>query len=247
MTAVPVSGLASPATRATILSGGVAHDFPALSARLAELLGGIGLTTTIRTDIEQAAQAVASTDLLVVNMLRWRMLDGRYAAARDEWGLALSEPARTVVSDWVDGGGAVLALHAACICFDDWPGWKTLVGARWIWDTSAHPPVGPVQVSVRTGPGGRHPIVDGLPDRFWTDDEIYGFLDLADDVEPLLTAEHGGTAHPLLWAREVGAGRVVHTTLGHHLPSYQPPEIQRMVRRGALWALGAPRDVVRAA
>lgn len=244
MTASPAS---RPPATAMILSGGVAHDFPALSARLAELLGGIGLTTTIRTDIEHAALEVESVGLLVVNMLRWRMLDGRYAAQRDEWGLALSEQARAAVTGWVHGGGAMLAMHASCICFDDWPGWKSLIGARWEWNVSGHPPAGPAEVSVCSRPAGPHPIVAGLPASFGTDDEIYGFLDLAGDVEPLLTAEHGGTAHPLLWARTVGSGRVVHTTLGHHLPSYAPPEVQALVRRSALWALGTAGNTVSAA
>ena len=238
---------AGPAPRprtATILSGGVAHDFPALSARLAELLSGIGVTAVIRTDIEQAAGEAGGTDLLVVNMLRWRMLDGRYAGRRGEWGLSLSERARARLAGWVRGGGAVLAMHASCICFDDWPGWKDIVGARWAWGTSGHPPAGPAQVSVT---GGGHPIVAGLPPAFSTDDEVYGFLELAAGVEPLLTAGHGGAAHPLLWARAVGAGRVAHTTLGHHLPSYDPPEVQRIVRRSALWALGEPGEVVAAA
>ncbi len=240
MTAGPAS---RPRATAVILSGGVAHDFPALSARLADLLAGAGVTAVIRTDIEQAALAAGAADLLVVNMLRWRMLDGRYAAQRGQWGLTLSGPARAAVTGWVHGGGAVLAMHASCICFDDWPEWKQLAGARWAWGTSGHPPAGPAQVQV----AGGHPIVAGLPATFSTDDEIYGFLDLAAGVEPLLTAEHGGVSHPLLWARAAGAGRVAHTTLGHHLPSYDPPEVQRIVRRSALWALGEPDDAVAAA
>ncbi len=226
---------------AMILSGGVAHDFPALSERLTGLLAEVGITARTRTDIDQAATDLAGVDLLVVNMLRWRMLGPRYAAQRDTWGLSLGEPARVSIRDWVSRGGGVLAMHASCICFDDWPGWTSLLGARWDWNTSKHPAVGPARVTIHPD---RHPIVAGLPDSFDTDDEIYGFLDLAEDITPLLSGEHGGGVHPLLWARTMGAGRVVHTTLGHHLPSYQPVEMQRIVRRSALWAQGSPDHVV---
>jgi type 1 glutamine amidotransferase len=220
---------------AMILSGGVTHDFPELSGRVSELLAEADVSATIRTDIDAAAQDLAGVDLLVVNMLRWQMLNERYAAHREQFGLSLSDAARASISDWVHRGGALLALHASSICFDDWPEWKAICGARWDWDTSSHPPVGPAHITVNVD---RHPIVAGLPASFDTDDELYGFLDLAEDVDPLVTAEHTGAVHPLLWARTVGAGRVVHSTMGHYVPSYESPVQQRILRRSARWALG---------
>jgi type 1 glutamine amidotransferase len=227
--------------KAVILSGGVTHDFPALAERLTELLAEVDVQAVVRTDIDAAATELAGTDLLVMNMLRWQMLNERYAAHRDQWGLSLSPAARAGISDFVHSGGAMLATHASSICFDDWPEWKSLCGARWDWDASMHPPVGPARVSVMVD---RHPIVAGLPAGFDTDDEIYGFLDLADDVEPLLTGTHNDAVHPLLWARTVGAGRVVHNALGHYLPSYVSPVQQRIVRRSVRWLLGQSDDAV---
>lgn len=229
-------------TQAIVLSGGVTHDFPALSRTLAKLLAQVGVDATIREDIEQATVDLPGASLLVVNMLRWRMLGSRYAEQATEHGLSLSDAARRRIEDWVRGGGAVLAMHAASICFDDWPQWKELIGARWVWGTSQHPPVGPVHVRVHPD---RHPIVNGLPDSFDTDDEVYGFLDLA-DIVPLLSAEHSGTAHPLLWARTVGHGRVVHDALGHHLASYEPAVHRRIVQRSALWTLRRPEHEIAA-
>lgn len=220
---------------ALILSGGIAHDFPALSDRLVQLLAEEQIDAAIRTDIDAAARELDGIDLLVVNMLRWRMLGDRHSADREQWGLSLSEPARASIAAWIQNGGGMLAMHASSICFDDWPQWQTLCGARWDWTRAMHPPVGPAQITVYVD---RHPIVAGLPAEFATDDEIYGFLDLADDVEPLLSGTHNGATHPLLWARSVGAGRVVHDTLGHYLPSYESPVHQLIVRRSARWALG---------
>jgi type 1 glutamine amidotransferase len=133
-------------------------------------------------------------------------------------------------------------MHGASICFDDWPGWRQLLGGVWRWNTSAHPPLsGPVGVRVVD----RHPIVAGVGN-FSIVDEVYGFLDRTDDVDGLLFSPHGGTDHPLLWARIVGRGRVVYDALGHHVPSYAVPEHRLIVRRAALWAIGAGEDEVAA-
>ena len=67
--------------------------------------------------------------------------------------------------------------------------------------------------------------------RFTTVDEVYGFLDVAPDVEPLLTSAHGGAEHPVLWARPVGAGRVVTDLLGHDVGAVTHPSHREVLRR----------------
>ena len=71
---------------------------------------------------------------------------------------------------------------------------------------------------------------------------MYGDLELAPDVAPLLGAPQPGAdgrTMPLLWAREHGGGRVVYDALGHHPPSFAVPEHAEIVRRAARWAVGA--------
>jgi type 1 glutamine amidotransferase len=235
------------APRAVVVSGGVAHDFPATSAELVRVLAEAGVAATVEQDVEAALTGLPTAGeprpLLVLNLLRWRMQVQRYAHLRDEWAISLSTAARQALSGHVHAGGGLLALHGASICFDDWPEWRDLLGGVWRWEASSHPPLdGPVDV--RVVPGG-HPIVAGVPD-FRIVDEVYGFLDRTDDVAGLLFSPHGGTDHPLLWARTVGRGRVVYDALGHHVPSYQVPEHRLVVRRAALWALGADDDQVAA-
>ncbi|MEV4747662.1 ThuA domain-containing protein [Streptosporangium sp. NPDC049248] len=226
------------ARSALIISGGVAHDFPTSSAILAEVLGEAGFETAVTTDVEGACRGLTGERrpaLLVFNMLRWTMRVERYAHLRADWSISLSPPAREALAGHVRHGGGILAMHGASICFDDWPGWRDLLGGVWRWDRSSHPPLdGPVRVTVATG---SHPIVDGIGD-FDVVDEVYGFLDSAPDVRGLMSSPHGGTDHPLLWAREVGAGRVVYDALGHDGRSYQVPEHRRVVQRSALWASG---------
>jgi uncharacterized protein len=199
------------------------------------VLGDVGFDVTVRDDVLEAMRDLDGVDLLVVNMLRWRMDVERYLDRKAEFGIEVDPATQHAVEAWVRGGGAMLALHAAAICFDDWTGWRDLVGGRWDWDSSHHPPLGPIEVAVHAD---RHPIVAGLPSSFAVDDEVYGFLDHTDDIVPLATAPHTGKDHPLVWARTVGAGRVVHDTLGHHVPSYENDVHRRIVQRGALWAIG---------
>ena len=231
-----------PDTRAVIVSGGVAHDFPATSAELVRVLAEAGLRATVEEDVEAVLaglDAGGDRPLLVVNLLRWTMQVERYAHLRDEWSISLSADARAGLLGHVRSGGGLLAMHGASICFDDWPAWRELLGGVWRWDRSSHPPLAePVPVAVATD---RHPIVAGVGD-FEIVDEVYGFLDRTDDVVGLMSSPHGGTDHPLLWARTVQGGRVVYDALGHHVPSYAVPEHRRIVRRAARWAAGLPVD-----
>jgi len=221
-------------SHAMILSGGVAHDFPSLAAEVVELLRDVEVTADVREDFDDATRSFDGVDLLVVNMLRWTMDVERYVDQRERWGLSPSEQSRGSIASFVAGGGALLALHAATICFDDWPEWRSLVGGRWVWGTSCHPPFGDLRVTVYPE---RHPIVHGLPGGFDLADEAYGFLDRAADVTALVETSHGGQTHPLVWAREYGDGRVVYDALGHTAASYRVPEHRQLLTQAVRWLL----------
>ena len=109
----------------------------------------------------------------------------KYAPYRARWGFSLSADgrARGIESHLARGGG-LLALHTAIICFDDWPGWKDILGGRWQWGRSSHPPYGRSKC-VPTRPTIR--CFAALP-AFNLDDEAYGNLDLAPRVQPLMHA-----------------------------------------------------------
>jgi type 1 glutamine amidotransferase len=221
---------------AVLLSGGVGHDFAATSAMLAEILDDAGVTTEIVDEPTEAFARLAERgpELLVVNALRWRMLAERYAAQRDEWATLTPPVADAALATHLARGGGVLAVHTACICFDDWSGWSAALGGVWDWDRSLHPPAGAIDVIVHSD---RHPIVSGVSD-FRTVDEAYGFLQFTAPIEPLASSSHGGVMHPLLWARAYGGGRVVVDTLGHSVAAYDAPEHAEIVRRAARWLIG---------
>jgi len=205
----------------------------------------VGIESDTTEDIEAGLDALALGNrysLLSVNALRWQMAGEKYDAYRSEWRFDLSERGRRAIVEHVSGGGGLLGLHTASICFDTWDVWGRILGGAWVWGTSHHPEYAAVNVRIEA----RHPIVHDARD-FSVDDEIYHHLHLQPDVVPLLSAERDEGPQPLLWARTIGRGRVVYDALGHDARSVGHREHAGILRRAALWALGRPDEVVRAA
>ncbi len=227
-----------------IISGGIFHPFDETSAALAGLFDGLDIRSTITTDLEDALASLGQYDLVTVNCLRWRMIQhDKYIPFREEWAMELSDEGRAALENHVTSGGGLLGLHTASICFDTWPGWKDLLGVAWNWEKSFHPDISDIQVGVAAD---AHPIVAGLED-FALHDEIYHYLTPAGDAPALLFATAGDGAddgvQPLMWARQVGAGRAVYDSLGHDAASINHPTHARILRRSALWALGRDEEV----
>jgi len=226
----------SDGPRNLILTGGIGHPFEDAAPALDGVLGEAGVRSTVTDDIEGGLAALAGGefDLLTVYALRWRMLGSeKYAPHRERWAFSLSAAGRERLSGFVTGGGGLLGLHTALICFDDWPEWRDLLGGAWVWGRSAHPPRGPVTLRPTAA---AHPVTAGLAP-FTVTDEAYGDFDLAPGVEPLATVEaEGGRPWPALWARSVGDGRVVADTLGHDRATLEHPVHRQILTRAALWA-----------
>lgn len=220
-----------------LISGGPIHDFDATSAALEDLLSSAGVQSTIVDDPHEALVALAehpdSWDLVTVNALYWQMESERHAHLRERWAFRLRDGEAETIERHVRSGGGLLACHSAPICFDGDPRWAACIGATWNWDRSSHPPEGPALIAPT--PAGRdHPLTAGIAE-FTIRDEIYSFLDQEYDVEALLTSRHGGTDHPVLWARPVGRGRVVTDLLGHSASAMVHPEHREILRRAARW------------
>jgi len=247
MSAPPPQGSVLVSAKNLLFSGGPpgGHDFGSLAAAVAAVLGVDGIETEIVSDPDELEDRLTSTanrpDLLTVLALRWTMGAPRYGRDRAEWAFSPDGATRSALEGFVAAGGGLLALHTACVCFDDWREWGDLLGAAWEWDRSSHQPVGPALVE----PSGRdHPITAMLP-AFTVVDEIYEQLALRPKLEPLLTSTRGARDEPVLWARAHGDGRVVVDTLGHDAASWHQPVHQVIVRRSAAWALGLPDSRVR--
>lgn len=223
--------------RHLLLSGGPGHDFDATSAAVASVVDGLGATTTVvhePVDAVAALEGSGDWDLLTVNALRWRMDEPRYAAQRARWAVSLDGDELAAIERHVTGGGGLLALHTAVICFDGDPMWSHLLGGVWHWGRSDHPDLGPLDV-FPTSDGLTHPVTAGVGP-FTVHDELYRSLDLDDDVVPLLSASADGDVHPVLWARRLGGGRVVTSLLGHGPESLAVPAHAALLAGAAGWA-----------
>lgn len=223
-----------------VTGGGVAHDFATTSNLVADLLAESGFDPSVFDDLDQGLETIVEerAELLVLNTLRWRMLDEKFDDVRDVLASALSLSARRAILTHLDRGGGIFALHCAPICFDDWDEWPRIVGAAWVWGVSTHPPIGAIAVQVAEP---THPIVAGLHG-FEVVDELYQSLDYQSDVRPLLIATHDDVAHPVLWAREALRGRVVYDALGHDERSFASPEHRLVIARAARWASRVEAD-----
>ncbi len=221
-----------------IYSDGYRHPFAESSAALASIAQGIGLRTTITAHLSEALSLISGRrDILAVNALRWSMTQAeRHAADRAEWGALLDDADMARIAGHVLGGGSLLAMHTAVICWDNQPSWIDLLGGGWDWDHSFHPPFGAVAAEL-TAAGAA--ISAGERD-FTLADEVYHNLDLVSDCEVLAAADAGHGPVPVIWRRMHGTGKVAVDTLGHDGASLQHPAHSAILTGLLEWLRGDP-------
>ena len=218
-----------------ILVGGIFHDFQASAEALSDVLAPLGIESRIEPDLDAGLASLATNpvDLITVNALRWEMIGEKYDPYRDNEAYSPSTATRAALANHLETGGALLGLHTASICFSDWPEWSQILGGRWVWGTSFHPP--PERITVtpaeRDGP-------DALP-AFEVHDELYTDLTLEPGVEVLAygRSEAMPKAQPVLWRHTVGPGRVIYDALGHDSASLLHPPHAKWLTESVAWAL----------
>lgn len=221
--------------RNLILSGGVAHDYSRTSRILADMLMEVGIDSEIHENFLAVENgSLLEFDMLTLNCVRWTCSQPQvHPSWPEKWHFELSSAAREGFSAFLEQGKALLALHAAVICFDDWPEYRNILGGWWEWGSSAHTEIGEHPVHVRTA---RHPITDGMSD-FIITDELYLHLNVIDSAEVLLDAEWEGKVYPVSWVHEYRGSRVCYISLGHGTEAFLNPSYQVLVQRSALWTL----------
>ena len=230
--------------RNLLIAGGVHHPVDNSAPSITSILARAGIETDVVEDVEEGCRMLArgGYDLLTFGAIRFRMQAPQYEQYRARWALDFSEAGREALQAHLRSGKPLLALHAATISFDNWPEWGEILGGRWVWGQSGHPPFG--AVDVRFSRDATSSLTAGLPD-FQCTDEVYGGLWVAPDVKPLaqaraLTGADGqpGSWMPVLWTNQWQGARVVYDALGHDAASLEHPVHQKLITRAALWALG---------
>lgn len=232
--------MSAPAS-AIHLAGGLHHPVQAGSAFWAEFWQDAGVYAQTFEDIDAGCRALAAQrhDLLVVSALRWPMdHDEKYAPHRQRWAYRVSEQARAAIEGHLEHGGALLAMHTACISFGDWPGWRDILGARWVWGRSSHPPHGCTHTRIDRRD---HPIMSGVAD-FEAEDEVYGDLEMLSTCEVLAHSRTADRAwRPTWWTHSHAAGAVCVDLLGHDDRSLRVPAHRQALRQAVEWLLARTR------
>ncbi len=224
--------------RNLIISGGIFHEFAASSEALAAILTESDIESEIIDDVDAGLGALRQSryDMLTINALRWTMMTGdKYEPFRADWAYSMPRASRTALRDFVGSGGALLGMHTASICFDDWPEWGRILGGRWIWGASYHPPLGKVSACPSAA---RHPVTVGI-DTFEVTDEIYHELEITGDVVTLMSGSCGDCdgSPPICWAHTFGEGRVVYDALGHDAASLEQLQHRKLLGQASRWLL----------
>ena len=219
-----------------IITGGIFHPFSETSDTLSKILNSLGYDSEITLDVEEGIKNINDFDLVTFNALRWRMLNHeKYIPFLDEWQFNISEKSKNTLDSYIRSGGSMIAFHTSSICFDNWDGWSKILGGKWIWDESFHPPQGKVEVN----PIKNHFLNNNF-NTFEIEDEVYHNLYLEPDSKPFLKAKTHETneEHIVGWTYNYENGKVVYNALGHDSNSLLKPEMVNIIKKSVKWVSG---------
>jgi len=221
--------------RCLMLAGGYNHPFAPAAEVLTGLIEAEGVECTVEWDPDRAFSALdeGHYDLWVVYALHWRMLADKYEPDRAACAFHTTSDHHARARRHLQRGGSLIALHTACICFDDWPEWGEILGARWLWGQSWHPPLGRVAAYATGRPGPFDP-----PESISVTDEVYCDLEQRCAIKPLMEArpQPDLPPQPIVWARHHDHARVVVDTLGHDAASIGDRDHAYLLRNAVRWA-----------
>lgn len=206
-----------------LLLGGTWHDFEGFSQALKRLLepDGYSIEPTYQLD-----RLLSLEDEAFSSVVSYTCLGKHRQGYADHDPEGFSQPQTAALSHYLSKGGGFLAVHAATVLGDPNPAYTALVGGEFI----EHPP----QFSFTLYPFSReHPITAGI-DAFSVHDEFYK-QKMAQDAQVHLVAVDRGVAHPMLWTKTHGQGKVVHLAPGHDQGVWQLQPYQRLVRQSLSW------------
>ena len=216
-------------------TGGWRHEDGIAGGNLALLEIGRGAGLTVVTSEDAAyftPESLSRFEVVALNSATGVTLDG---AQRDAF------------AAWVEGGGAVLALHGSGdASHEDWSWYQeTLIGPLFI----GHP-MDPQFQAARVEPLTDHPVMDGIGafdhvEEWYSFDGLPGdgFLTVAGVAEtgfaPVLREGAAPSAdpadHPVVWVACPGTGRSVYSALGHSADAFGGEAHRRMLGNALGW------------
>ncbi|GAA1295455.1 hypothetical protein Psi02_78580 [Planotetraspora silvatica] len=154
-------------------------------------------------------------------------------------GDVLNDTQQTAFTNYINGGGGYVGIHAAADTEYDWPYYGQLVGA-WF---KSHPAI---QQAVVKNEDRTHPATSGLAATWTRTDEWYNYRTNPRSTVHVLqsldeTSYSGGEMsgdHPITWCHPQASGRSFYTGLGHTIESYADPNYRNLLLGGIRYAAG---------
>jgi hypothetical protein len=200
-----------------LLLGGDYHDFEGFADAVRPLFEVDGYAVEATYDL-MALERLAEEEIDLVLMYTCFSADSADSAPN----VAQSE----ALFDWVQAGGGLLAVHGATVIPEDNRTLRGLVGGTFI----SHPP----QFAFTVTPMAQtHPITRDVA-AFTVEDELY-LHRYREDVRLQMVAVDRGIAHPMVWTREEGGGRVAYVAPGHSAAAWEHPAYGQLLRQAAAW------------
>lgn len=199
-----------------VVVGGSWHDFDAFTQTARELALTAGFEAHTSSDLVTLGRL---PELGCTTLLLYTCLDE--AAGADH----RAEELRAL-TEWVRGGGGLVALHATAVAAKAHPELARLLGGSFLF----HPP----EQRFRVYPSyEEHAVTEGVQ-AFELTDELYRLRCTSAEAIHLVAIDRG-LAYPLGWSRREGRGRVVYLALGHDARVWQLPEYRKLVVQALRW------------
>jgi lysophospholipase L1-like esterase/type 1 glutamine amidotransferase len=145
----------------------------------------------------------------------------------------------TIYLNLAHRGMPLIFLHHSICSFQQWEGYKEIVGGKYVVDTyaadssSASNYRHDLDLSIKILDPG-HPVTRGMDD-FMIHDEGYSNLWIRDGIKPLLGTDHPDCSDIVGWVNHFDRSTCVYIMFGHDRQAYGNKSFRQLLRNSAAW------------
>jgi len=143
--------------------------------------------------------------------------------------------------DLLKKGTPMIFLHHSVVSYQHWPEFIKILGGQYHTDPVVvngdtlhanyeHDVHIPVKVEDK-----KHPVTRGISD-FDIVDEVYGDVEILQQVKPLLSTTHPKSMRYLAWINHYGRSDVIYIQLGHGPSAFSNPNYRKLIQQAIEWS-----------
>lgn len=215
-------------TKVLVIGGGSSHDFANFFGTTdVATLKAAGFSVHYTEDRDQAAAELANADVAVISVNRKFFDTTAY---------------RKALMDFAAAGKGIVMLHPGT--WYGYPAWPELNAQIVGGGARGHDKIHPFEVRKLKD----HPIMEGLPDSFTIEDELYYMNAEPANIPPGTAAievlaetspsDKYQKPHPCVWITRHPSARIVGITLGHDARTHDHEAFKRLLSNAVQWAAG---------